>query len=158
MKVLIVILVMLGAPLMLGVGALLLNRPPLFSPPGVLERLRVYLTENRVCTAPDQRFPELRPKPSALSPERLMQDVDRALASLGWKVVAADAGMRRVEVRTPLLGFVDDLEVRITRADGATRLQVCSHARIGKADFAANQRHIRELLTLLGLQSGAPSP
>lgn len=149
----ILILVLLGVPVLLGMGALLLNRPPLFSPPGISERLRVYLGQNRACTAPDHRFPELRPKPSGLSPDRLMQEVDTALASLAWKVVGGDADSRRVEVRTPLLGFVDDLEIRATNVDGATRLRVCSRSRVGKADFGANQRHIRELLTALGLQA-----
>jgi uncharacterized protein (DUF1499 family) len=148
----ILILLLLCTPVLLGAGALLLNRTPLFSPPGIAQRLGVYLTENQACTAPDHRFPELRPKPSILAPDALMQQVDAALAAMGWRTVGRTDDSRRVEVRTPLLGFVDDLEVHATSGEGVTWLSVCSHSRVGKADFGANQRHIRELLTALGLE------
>ena len=47
-------------PILLLVAGLLGNRPPLFSPPGPLERLKAYLTTNVAETRPDHPFPELR--------------------------------------------------------------------------------------------------
>jgi hypothetical protein len=48
-------------PFVLLAGALLLNCPPLFAPPGPLVRLKACLTTNIAETRDGHFFPELRP-------------------------------------------------------------------------------------------------
>ena len=103
-------------PILLLVAGLLGNRPPLFSPPGPLERLKAYLTTNVAETRPDHPFPELR---TPLLPADLPD--------------------------TPVLRFRDDVRVRLEKAEGGTWLHARSASRIGKGDLAANARHLRDL-------------
>ncbi len=148
--------ILLALPVVLAASALLANRPPLFSPPGPWARLKVYLGSNVACTAPDHPFPELREPRFAEPPGLLQGRVEVALAALGWPFRRLGEGVLHVQVSTPLLGFVDDMEVRILPDGEGTRLYLCSRSRVGRADFAANQRHIRELLEMLRLQAIPP--
>lgn len=52
---------LLAMPFLLLAGALLLNRPPIFAPPGPMERLKTYLTTNVAETSEGHDFAELRP-------------------------------------------------------------------------------------------------
>ncbi len=141
--------ILLALPLLLVASTLLGNRAPLFAPPGPWARLKVYLGSNWACTAPDHPFPELREPRYPLPPERLQGALEASLAALGWRFRRLGPRHLHAEVETPLLHFVDDLEVRILSDGEGARLQLCSRSRLGRADFAANQRHIRELLETL---------
>lgn len=79
---------------------------------------------------------------------------DRALAAardLGWEVVASDPARGRVEATatTTWFGFTDDVVVRITAADGGSRVDVRSVSRVGRSDVGKNAQRIREYLTRL---------
>jgi uncharacterized protein (DUF1499 family) len=51
-----------------------------------------------------------------------------------------------VIVATPLLGFKDDMTIRVmTQADSKSSLYASSKSRIGRADFGANLGHILKL-------------
>lgn len=61
------------------------------------------------------------------------------------RVVEARPGYLHVEARTPMLGFVDDLELAI--GDGA--IHVRSAARLGIRDFGVNRKRVEALRTSL---------
>ena len=132
-------------PFVLAMGALLINAPSLFDPPGFGLRLRTYLTTHVARTRPDHPFPELRTRRYAISPKELDDAVGRAVGRLGWTLMDADAARRRVVVSTPLWRFRDDLEFEIRSEAVGSALDVRSTSRVGRADFAANARHIVDL-------------
>jgi len=98
-------------------------------------------------------------EPRFAEPPGLLQGrVEVALATLGWPFRRLGAGLLHAQVSTPLLGFVDDMEIRILADGEGSCLHLCSRSRVGRVDFAANQRHIRELLDTIRLQAVPPAP
>lgn len=129
-------------------NAIVRNRVPVAAPPGAITRLATYLTRNMVETRKDHPFPELRTRIFEVSADDLVEYVKRASEQLGWKDTGVDLEYKRVraQVRTPLLGFIDDLEARV-QAEGldSAELEVRSSSRIGRGDFGANARHVLDL-------------
>ena len=136
---------LLALPLLLLSGGLLLNRPPLLSPPGPLERLKAYLTTNVAETRLNHEFLELRPPLVQADKMQTTDAVVRAMSSLGWTEIQATEGEVRAIVVSPLFRFRDDVTVRLEQADGGTLLHARSASRIGKGDLAANARHLLDL-------------
>jgi hypothetical protein len=137
-------------PALLIVGTLVLNRPPLFGPPGPVARLKAYLTTNVAETSPGNVRPELRTRTYPLGEEALQAAVLTAMKKVGWRDVrVGPAGIQAVAV-TPLLGFRDDVTVRLSPIGrGQTRLDARSASRIGRGDLAANERHLLDLFDAL---------
>lgn len=121
------------------------NRPPLMDSPGLPTRLLTYLTDNEVRTDPYSAYPERRVTSYRRPPEAVYEAALAAAQSAGWRIVERDPQARRLHAvaTTPLLGFEDDVRVRLrTGEDGATELWVDSASRIGMADFGANTRRL----------------
>jgi len=135
------VLVAVLAPL----AAVAWNRPPLMDSPGLPTRLLAYLTTNEVRTDPYSAYPERRVTRYRRPPESVYEAALAAAQSEGWRVVERDrAALRlRAVAATPLLGFEDDVSVRVRSGeDGATELWVNSASRVGLADFGANTRRL----------------
>lgn len=78
-----------------------------------------------------------------------------------WALITADqhAGQIRAEVQTPVLRFVDDVEIRIVRLTGRrTRVDLTSASRIGKVDFGTNARRVRAFCRALDRRLGTDRP
>lgn len=143
------ILLLLLLPLMLAAGALIWNRPPILDEPGPLERLKIYLTTNLAETRIDHPRHELRPLQLELTDTQARSAILQAMERLGWSEVRTDAEVMRAIVVTPLLRFKDDVEVRLEPGNGNLLVQVRSESRVGRGDFAANTRHVIDLLSQL---------
>ncbi|WP_444898622.1 DUF1499 domain-containing protein [Microbulbifer sp. VAAC004] len=84
---------------------------------------------------------------------------------LGWKIVSYEPEKGHFEAtdRTLLLGFTDDIVVRVRpEDDGGSRVDVRSSSRVGVSDLGANAKRIREFieelhLRVLSEQYGEPS-
>ena len=139
------IALVLALPFLLIAGGLLLNRPPLLLPPGPLERLKTYLTTNVAETQVDHEFPDLRPLLVPTGIEQTREVVLTAVRSLGWGEVPVMEGEIRAVVASPLLGFQDDVTVRLEKVGSGTLLHARSASRVGKGDLAANARHLQQL-------------
>jgi Protein of unknown function (DUF1499) len=95
-------------------------------------------------------------------------DLARRVASgrkgLGWKVLAEEPpaprkpGIIEATERTTLLGFVDDIVVRVTGSDAEARVDVRSASRFGRHDFGANASRIRRFLRELQSRLEATPP
>ncbi|MEJ2577017.1 MAG: DUF1499 domain-containing protein [Gammaproteobacteria bacterium] len=142
-------ILMLSLPVALLAGALLLNRPPWFEPPGPLARLRLYLTTNVAETRVDHARPELRPLVLALPEPDARARVEAAMRTLGWRNVRRTGEALTAEVVTPLLRFVDDVAVRLEPGADGILVQVRSASRLGRGDLAANTRHVLDLYAAL---------
>jgi len=136
-------------PLVLGLGALLMNQVPLFDPPGPLLRAKIYLTRHRAETGRQQLRPELRPLRLAMPLEEARQRVLDACRRLHWLDIFDAREAIHAVVETPLLNFKDDVEIHLEPVGGAVLVQVRSTSRIGKGDFGANTRHILDLYQAL---------
>lgn len=147
MKIFVLTILMIP-PLLVG-GAILLNRPGLFESPGPWPRLRAYLTSNVAQTANEHPFPELRLALFRQSSDALRGRVLQAMRGLGWQKIREHNGVIHAEVVTPLLRFRDDVSARIEPLGRGSLLHLRSSSRVGRADFAANRRHLVLLIERL---------
>src|SRR3954470_7995459 len=111
-----------------------------------MSRLIRALTRNRAWTdaeSPDRR---LRGRTYAVPfAEVWKAALETARARPRWTVTEADArrGEIAAEARPPLWRFGDDVSIRVWLDDaGATRVDVTSASRVGKADLGTNARRI----------------
>lgn len=134
------------------VVAMAVNRPPLFSPPGVTARLAVYLGSNVAETADDARFPELRPRRYPFAPALLLQTAEAAARALGFEQVRVEQASGRLSAVavSRWLKFRDDIVLTVSAIDGGALLHARSASRVGRADLAANQHHLRRLFDEIG--------
>ena len=136
---------LLALPLVLLAGGLWLNKPPLLAPPGLLERLKTYLTTHVAETASNHPFAELQtPRVSADLPGTRAA-VLSAMAALGWQEIREEPTAIHATVVTRLLRFRDDVTVTFEATDEGTRLHARSASRIGRGDLGANARHLLDL-------------
>ena len=155
-------------PIVLGMSAILLNRPPLLDAPGIWQRLRLYLSTNVAETRPDHARGELRPRRYDRPVEELRRLTREAMIELGWSAPREVEGRLRTEVRTPLFRFTDDVEVWFEPDPGRDRtgdqgehragvlVSVRSASRVGRGDFAANTRHVLDLYATLERRLASP--
>src|SRR5271170_7561829 len=85
----------------------------------------------------DARAPQIV-LPQAVAPRR----VDPQAAQ---NVTARD-GVIEAVARTPILGFRDDVVVRVRSSSGGTRIDVRSASRYGRHDFGTNASRVRNLI------------
>jgi hypothetical protein len=135
----------LALPLLLLIGGLLINRPPLLSTPGPLKRFITYITTNVAETYPGHEFPELRSPLVPLDAEKTRAAVLEAMHSLGWEKIRETERKIGAVVITPIFRFRDDVTVRLVETANGIQLDARSASRVGKGDLAANARHLREL-------------
>lgn len=133
------------------VGAVILNNPPLYDPPGFFSRMKTYLTSNVAETRRDHEFPELELRCYNVAPDKLFTYLEKAILMLGWQVIESDVQQHRIQAmtETTLLKFKDDIDIQLQLADCGTELHVRSSSRVGRGDFAANTRHILDLMDAL---------
>lgn len=146
-------------PVLLGLGAILGNQVPLFNEPGVLKRLSVYLTQNRVAVEDKALFPELHPRSYYSSAEDLIARVESHMLERGWALADepqesdqphSRPHYRHFVVTTDLFNFKDDVQVWAEDTEhGNATLWVVSSSRVGKADFGANLAHVLTIYAAL---------
>lgn len=104
-----------------------------------------------------QAYPDIRP----LIVDRPVDEVFdlivttvRGRRGLGWSVLVEEPpsfkppkpGFIEATERTTVLGFVDDIVIRVTGNEAQARIDVRSASRFGAHDFGANATRIRRLL------------
>jgi uncharacterized protein (DUF1499 family) len=146
---------LLALPFVLVAGALLLNRAPMLSPPGPMERLKTYLTTNVAETREGHVFPELRPPIFAAQAKAAQDAVVKAMRSLGWREIQETDGEIRALVVSALFRFRDDVSVRVQATEQGTVLHARSASRVGKGDLGANARHLQALFAQVERLIGA---
>lgn len=125
------------------------NGANLFEPPGVVDRLQMFLTTNTAKTSVDHPLKELRTPHFELNSEDLYKRVLRAASDLGWEVLSFDSENQNANfvVYSDVFLFEDDVYVQVQYLDqNSSSLHVESHSRVGSADFAANSGHIQALI------------
>ena len=143
------------------------DNPPRFD---VLARLRPRGRNDypggAVAQAQRSAYPDIAPLQESVPP-KLVYDTALALVTKRkWHVVDARppaAGRREAVIeavaRTPIMGFRDDVVIRVSTVGAGARVDMRSASRYGLHDFGANAARIRSLLDDIddGLSS-APEP
>ena len=96
-------------------------------------------------------YPDIAPVTLQVTPTEALARAAATARDLGWDVVAIDTGAGRVEAtdRTRWFGFYDDVVIRVTPAEGGSRVDVRSLSRVGGSDVGTNARRIRTFLDRL---------
>ncbi len=150
MKIVIAVIVI---AVLIVIGTLFKNQALLFDPPGMKQRLAVYLTTNTAKTSDDHPFAELRTPVFDIGPDELYIAVKDAATDLGWSIMDSDDVEWRLDMvaESELMLFKDDVKVEIKplackEGETSTALHIHSQSRVGNADFAANAGHIQQLV------------
>jgi uncharacterized protein (DUF1499 family) len=122
----------------------------------------------------EKAYPDIRPMELERSATETFDIVYEAVKRLGWKVVLneppAEDEPGRIEAttRTMIMGYTDDVLVRITGDDSRAFIDVRSVSRYGMHDLGANAKHIRTLFAEVksalekgektGLEQAEPEP
>ena len=94
-------------------------------------------------------YPDLQPLTVNAPPDVAFQRALRAARDAGWDIVESRPDQGRIEATDTTLwfGFKDDVVVRVTSQDGASRIDVRSVSRVGKSDVGTNATRIRNYLS-----------
>ena len=117
---------------------------------------------NVVATGRTPEYPDIQPRQYSAGRDRVSDAVLRAVSRMPrWTLISSPSGQGdfRVEAKTMLLRFVDDVTIRIAEQGGATTVNVRSASRVGRGDFGQNARNIRAFLLELDrqMETGAGS-
>lgn len=91
-------------------------------------------------------YPDLGP---LLLDEPFDQVFNRTVALVrqrGWTIASASAGRIEAISTTPVMGFKDDVAIRIQAEGNRTRIDMRSASRVGKSDLGANAARIRAFM------------
>jgi uncharacterized protein (DUF1499 family) len=94
-------------------------------------------------------YPNVQPILLDLDSDEAWPLVLKAVAARGWTIIeqtrpGGRSGIGRIDAidRTVLMGFSDDVTIRVRPLAGQTRIDVRSASRIGRHDFGSNARRI----------------
>jgi uncharacterized protein (DUF1499 family) len=103
--------------------------------------------------AAEQRraYPEIRPVTLGEAPGRAFERALATAYSMGWEIADASAAEGRIEATATSrwLRFKDDVVIRVAPQGSGSRIDVRSKSRIGRSDFGANAKRIREYVRKL---------
>jgi uncharacterized protein (DUF1499 family) len=107
-------------------------------------------------------YPDIQPIVLDLDVDEAWQLVLKALAARGWRVVdqvkpGGRSGLGHIDAidRTAIMGFPEDITIRLRPLAGQTRIDIRSASRFGRHDFGSNARRIEAFATELQTQLDA---
>jgi uncharacterized protein (DUF1499 family) len=117
-------------------------------PRGTVEYAGLYAAEQQ-----REAYPDIEPLTVTATAQAAYDATMATILRRKWRVVddrPPNAGRRdgRIEVvaRTPIMGFRDDVTVRVRSTSDGARIDVRSASRYGRHDFGTNAARIRSLL------------
>ena len=117
-------------------------------PRGTVEYAGLYAAEQQ-----REAYPDIETLTVQASPQIAYEEASKVIVKRKWRVVverAPQAGRRDGQIeavaRTAIMGFRDDVAVRIRAASDGALIDVRSASRYGRHDLGANAARIRSLL------------
>lgn len=117
---------------------------------------------NSVRDEQQRAYPDIQPIVIDLDARQTWRLVLRAIASRGWRVIAdtppgGRMGLGHIDAiaRSGVMGFPEDVTVRLTPMAGQTRVDIRSASRYGRHDFGSNARRIERFSTAMQAQLDA---
>jgi uncharacterized protein (DUF1499 family) len=113
-----------------------------------------------------QAYADIEPDVTDSSPQEAYDTALKIVTKRKWRVVDARPpqavpardGLIEAIARTPILGFRDDVVVRVRAAPGGARIDVRSASRYGRHDLGANAARVRSLIDDIDDALSAPVP
>jgi uncharacterized protein (DUF1499 family) len=97
-------------------------------------------------------YPEITPITASASPDDSFKAVMAVIKKRKWTVIeerTPQGGRRDAHIeavaRTPIMGFREDVAIRIRRTEDGSVIDIRSASRYGKTDFGSNARRIMAL-------------
>jgi uncharacterized protein (DUF1499 family) len=156
-------LALIGYPAYLGVRAYQLPMindistdaldPPRFDvlarlrPRGTVEYAGLYAAEQQ-----RKAYPDVEPLNVGAAPNAAYDAALAVIVKRKWRIVVDRPplprrdGMIEAVARTPIMGFREDVSLRVRRDEDGARIDVRSASRYGRHDFGSNASRIRSLL------------
>ncbi len=107
-------------------------------------------------------YPDIQPIVLDLEADDAYQLVLKAIRARGWQIIdqtppGGRIGLGHIDAiyRSLVMGFPDDITIRIRPLAGQTRIDVRSASRYGRHDFGSNARHIEDFSDELQAQLDA---
>ncbi|HAD09265.1 MAG TPA: DUF1499 domain-containing protein [Porticoccaceae bacterium] len=99
-------------------------------------------------------YPDLKTVYLPGTKEQGLALVRGTVEGLGWKVLGEDidAGLLEAADTTPLMGFTDDVVIRVRALNDGVLIDLRSVSRVGISDLGANARRIRRFVQELKLR------
>ncbi|HWB48047.1 MAG TPA: DUF1499 domain-containing protein [Stellaceae bacterium] len=96
-------------------------------------------------------YPDIVPARLAVPPPAAFAKALALVKAGGWTIVTADPGTGIIDAcaKSFWFGFTDDIAIRVTPADGGSRVDMRSGARQGRGDFGVNAKRVRDFLAAL---------
>jgi len=98
-------------------------------------------------------YPDVEPLSVNAAPKPAYEAVMAVIVRRKWRVVVDRPplpprrdGVIEAVARTPVMGFSEDVAVRVRREDDGSRIDVRSASRFGRHDFGSNSARIKSLL------------
>lgn len=117
---------------------------------GLLVSASVWPMVDQVETGKTPEYPDVQPHYYRTSPDEIFGSAVESVDALDhWERTSSDAATLTIEAErhTELLGFVDDIEIRVEPVtQEVARVHLRSASRIGYSDFGRNARNIEEFL------------
>ena len=141
----------ISIPLVILFLVLMQNQANLSQSPGVLARLKIFLTTHQAEINRDPLLPELMSPHFNRTAAELFAQLPAVAEAQGWQISASDKTQYRLQlvVSSALFKFKDDLDIRVKAEGDGSYLLAQSRSRVGRADFAANSKHLQLLLKAL---------
>ena len=101
-----------------------------------------------LATLQQAAYPGLVPVLINQNVNQVFDQVHALVTERGWEIVAASAQQGRIEATatTPIMGFKDDVVIRIRGESGGTIVDMRSVSRVGKSDLGANAKRIEAFM------------
>jgi uncharacterized protein (DUF1499 family) len=106
---------------------------------------------DRIASQQRAAYPDIQPVMLAVPPAQAFERALETVRDMGWEMVAADPAAGRIEATdtTFWFRFKDDVVIRISAAEGGSRVDVRSLSRVGGGDAGTNAKRIRAYLEAL---------
>jgi len=133
-----------------------LQDPPRFT---AAEQLRgpdsnSLLTDAETMAAQAQAYPDLQTLQTDLAFEELFERAVRVASDMGWEIYLQDANAGVIEAvdTTAIMGFKDDIVVRVRTNETGALIDLRSVSRVGIGDLGANAKRIQTFMAALQQQ------
>ena len=93
-------------------------------------------------------YPDIKTVYLPVTQEQGMKTVRAVIDSLGWQVLGEDVENGQIEAvdRTPVMGFADDIVIRVRPLNDAVLIDLRSVSRVGVSDLGANAKRIKRFV------------
>jgi len=104
-------------------------------------------------------YPDLATLTVSEQPGKVYEAALETAKQMGWTIDAStpEKGLIEAMAVTKLIGFKDDVAIRVTETEGGAAVDVRSVSRVGMSDLGTNAKRIRTYLEALKAKLATPS-